>query len=719
METRKTIEADSAVPGAFGMDRRQFLKIMGGGILVFFIPAFPGQVQEALTAETGRLPKDFNAFLRIAEDGRVTCFTGKIEMGQGIITSLAQMLAEELDVPLSSVDMVMGDTELCPWDAGTFGSMSTKYFGPPLREAAAEAKAVLTELASERLQLPLERLGTKSGVVFDKQAPHQKVSYGDLTKGKRIERYLDKKPALKPKEDFTVSGKAVVRTDALEKVTGKAKFSGDVSLPGMLYARIVRPPAHGAELREADTSRAERVSGARIVRDGDLIAVVHSSPDEAEKAFALIKAKFSRPRTNLNDSNIFEHLLAVAPPGNVVAETGDLAQGRGLSSQLIEAAYRQGYVAHAPMETHTAVASVAKGKVTVWASTQRPFGAQEEVAAALGQPLQSVRIITPQVGGGFGGKTHNKQVVEAARLAKLTGRPVQLAWTRAEEFFYDNFLPAAVVKVASGLNQSKRMVFWDYHVYFAGGARAPSFYDVPHQRTTAYGSWRGAPGFHPFGVGPWRAPDSNTNTFARESHIDTLAAAVGIDPLSFRMAHLQDKRMIRVLEAAAKGFGWSSTTTPSGKGLGLACGIFKGTYVAAMGEVEVDIASGHCQMKRVVCAQDMGQIVNPEGARMQIEGCVMMGLGYALAERIRFRDGEILDLNFDTYQIPRFSWLPKIETILIENPEMPPQEGGEPAVTCMGALVANAIFDATGVRFYELPISPERIQEELKVHARV
>ena len=248
METRKTIEADSAVPGAFGLDRRQFLKIMGGGILVFFIPAFPGQVQKALTAETGRLPKDFNAFLRIAEDGRVTCFTGKIEMGQGIITSLAQMLAEELDVPLSSVDMVMGDTELCPWDAGTYGSMSTKYFGPPLREAAAEAKAVLTELASERLQLPLERLGTKSGIVFDNQAPHQKVSYGDLTKGKRIERYLDKKPALKPKEDFTISGKAVVRTDALEKVTGKAKFSGDVSLPGMLYARIVRPPAHGAEL---------------------------------------------------------------------------------------------------------------------------------------------------------------------------------------------------------------------------------------------------------------------------------------------------------------------------------------------------------------------------------------------------------------------------------------------------------------------------------------
>jgi nicotinate dehydrogenase subunit B len=714
METRIKNDADALGNGALSPDRRRFLKIMGGGILVCFMPVFPDRVQEALAADHHGLPKGFNAFLRIAEDNRVTCFSGKIEMGQGIITSLAQMLAEELDVPLSSVDMVMGDTERCPWDAGTFGSMSTKYFGADLREAAAEARAVLIELTAERLQLPVERLETNSAFVYDKQAPHKKISYGELTRGKTIERYLDKIPSLKPRETFTISGKAVGRTDASEKVTGKARYAGDISLPDMLYARIVRPPAHGAKRIEVDTSAAEKIPGARIIRDGGLIAVAHSLPDEAERALTLIKAKFRRPQTNLNDTNIFDHLLAVAPPGTVVAEKGDLHRGRNLSSRVIEAIYRHGYVAHAPVETHTAVANVAKGKATVWASTQRPFGAREEVAEALGLPLQRVRIITPQVGGGFGGKTHNRQVVEAARLAKRTGRPVQVAWTRAEEFFYDNFLPAAVVKVASGLDRSKRVIFWDYHVFFAGGDRAPSFYDVPHKKTTAYGSWRGGPGFHPFGVGPWRAPDSNTNTFARESHVDTLAAAAGMDPLSFRLVHLQDKRMIRVLEAVAKGFGWSSAAAPGQRGRGLACGIFKGTYVAAMGEVEVDQANGHCRVKRVVCAQDMGQVVNPEGARLQIEGCVMMGLGYALAEKIRFQDGEILDLNFDTYEIPKFSWLPKIETILIDNPDMPPQEGGEPAVTCMGGLVANAIFDATGVRFHELPISPERIREALK-----
>lgn len=711
MNDRNFHEPDLQAAGSLTLDRREFLKVMGGGIIIFLAPMVPGEVREALSAATRELPQDFNAFLSINEDGRVSCFTGKIEMGQGIVTSLAQMLADELDVPLNSVDMVMGDTDLCPWDAGTYGSMSTKFFGPPLRAAAAEARAILIQLASDRLGVPPIRLETRSGAVLDKQAPDRRVSYADLTKGKRIERRLGEKPRPKQLSEFTISGKPIVRTDALDKVTGKAKFAGDSILPGMLYARILRPPAHGAKLIEVDTSAAAKVAGARIVRDDDMIAVLHSSPDEAEKALNLIQAKFDRPKTNLNNSNIFEQLLAKAPPGNIVAEKGNLAQGNGLASKVIEATYLQGYVAHAPIETQTAVASVEGGKMTVWASTQRPFGGQEEVARALGIPVQEVRIITPFVGGGFGGKERNKQVVEAARLAKLTGKPVQVAWTRAEEFFYDSFQPAAIVKIASGLDASNRMAFWDYHVYFAGGDKAPTFYEVPHNRTTAYGGWRETASLHPFDTGPWRGPNGNTNTFARESHVDALAASAGVDPLLFRTTHLNDKRMLRVLDAAKTAFGWSPAAAPSGRGQGLACVIYKGTYVAAMGEVEVDKASGHCRVKRVVCAQDMGQVVNPEGARMQMEGCITMGLGYALTESIRFRDGEILDLSFDTYQIPRFSWLPRIETILIDNPELAPQEGGEPAITCMGALVANAVFDATGKRFHELPISKERLQE--------
>jgi isoquinoline 1-oxidoreductase len=714
MKDNKFSESYTATASPVSLDRREFLKVLGGGIIIAFAPVFPGRAIEALAAEARALPEDYNAFLRIAEDGRVSCFTGKIEMGQGIITSLAQMLAEELDVPLHSVDMVIGDTALCPWDRGTFGSMSTKYFGASLREAAAEARTVLVQLAAEQLKIPPNRLETRAGRVVDKQAPKTGVSYGALAKGKRIERHLNKKPVLKPISDFTVSGKPTARTDAMEKVTGRAKYAGDMSIPGMLYARILRPPAHGAKLSSADTSAAEKVPGARIIRDGDLIAVLHASPDEAEKALNLTQAQYIRGHSNLNDSNIFDHLLSVAPPGTIVAENGDLGLGKGRASRVIEATYRQGYVAHAPIETHAALANVEGDKVTVWASTQRPFPAQEEVAETLGLPEENVRIIAPFVGGAFGGKEWNKHVIDAARLAKLAGKPVQVMWTRPDEFFYDTFQPAAVVKITSGLDASNRLAYWDYHVYFAGGDKAPTFYDVPHRRTTSYGGWQETQGAHPFATGPWRGPNGNTNTFARESHMDTLAATAGLDPLTFRLKHLKDKRMLRVLDAAAAAFGWSPTAGPSGKGQGLACAIYKGTYVAAMGEVEVDKSSGRCKVKRVVCAQDMGQIINPEGAKMQMEGCIMMGLGYALAETVRFQDGEILDQGFDTYEIPRFSWMPKIETILIDNPDLPPQEGGEPAITPMGALVANAIFDAIGVRLHDLPMSPERIQKEVR-----
>ena len=332
----------------------------------------------------------------------------------------------------------------------------------------------------------------------------------------------------------------------------------------------------------------------------------------------------------------------------------------------------------------------------------------------MGLPLDRVRVITPFVGGGFGGKTRNRQVVEAARLAKATGKPVQVAWTRGEEFFYDTFQPAAFIKISAGLNTASRMVLWDYHVHFAGDRGAASFYDVPHQRTVAYGSWQATQGTHPCETGAWRAPGCNTNTFARESHIDHLAAAVGADPLAFRLKHLADKRMIRVLEAAAAAFGWTPIKPPSGRGRGMACSIYKGTYLAAMAEVHVEKSSGRCRVKRVVLAQDMGEVINPEGARMQIEGCVTMGLGYALTEKVHFRDGEILDVNFDTYAIPRFSWMPKIQALIVDNPDLPPQEGGEPAITCMGALVANAVFDATGARLYELPLSPKSLREAMK-----
>jgi CO/xanthine dehydrogenase Mo-binding subunit len=337
------------------------------------------------------------------------------------------------------------------------------------------------------------------------------------------------------------------------------------------------------------------------------------------------------------------------------------------------------------------------------------------VARALNLAERQVRVITPYVGGGFGGKSAGMQAIEVARLARAAGYPVLVAWDRREEFLLDTFRPAAVVKIRSGVDGAGRIAFYEHHVYCAGDRGAELPYDVPHQKILASGTWSGEQpaGLHPVGVGPWRAPAANTNVFARESHLDTMARQAGKDPVAFRLAHLTDARMIRVLETAANHFGWTPKALPSGRGFGVAFAEYRDTMVAACAEVDVNRATGQVRVKRVTLAQDMGLVVNPDGARQQIEGCIIMGLGYALSEEVRFRGGEVLDRNFDTYQLPRFSWVPAIETILVPNPGHPAQGGGEPPITVMGAVLANAIHDATGARFLQLPMTPERIRTAL------
>ena len=702
----------------YTQSRRKFFKRTGGGILVFIAlnDLVFGQ-EEAGRPRGGRpgLPSDFNAFLRIGEDGRVTCLTGKIEMGQGPITSLPQMLAEELETPLDTVDIIMGDTDLCPWDMGTFGSMTTRMFGPALQAAAAEAKVVLLELAAEALKVPQAQLVAKDGVIFDQQNQKNRITYGQLAKGQKIERHLQAKPALKNPAQYKIAGKPLTRRDGEAKVTGKAHYSADIRVPGMLYAKILRPPAHGAKLKNVDTAPARQIAGVQVVQDGDLVAVLHELPDVAEIALGKIKAEFDVPEATVDDKNIFDHLLSVAPEPNILKQGGDLDEGKKLAAKKFESTYLNSYVAHSAMETHAALAQIEGDKATAWASTQNPFGARDQIAQAIGFPAEKVRVITPFVGGGFGGKTNNAEAVEAAHLAKAAGKPVQVMWTREEEFFFDTFRPAAVVKINSGVDGSGKMAFWDYDVFFAGDRGAQQFYTVPNHRTAAHGGgWGGTKGSHPFATGAWRAPGNNTNTFARESQIDIMAAGAGIDPVEFRLNNLGDTRMIRVLKAAAERFGWTPAKAPSKRGYGVACGIDAGTYVAAIAEVAVDAAKGTVQVKRVVCAQDMGVVINPEGAKLQMEGCITMGLGYALTEEVHFKGGRVLDTNYDTYEIPRFSWVPKIETVLIRNNETPPQGGGEPAIILMGALIANAIHDATSARLFQLPMTPDRVKTALQ-----
>jgi len=711
---------DNLTASVSSINRRKFLKrlgILGGGVVVYITFDRPIKRFGKRLKRVGRRfvnkSDDFNAFLRIGADGRVACFTGKIEMGQGIVTALSQTIADELDVSYDSIDMVMGDTDLCPWDSGTSGSRTIRYFAPMLRDAAAEARAVLLELASENLKTPINQLTVKDGVISDRNSSNKRVSYADLTKGKNIERHLKNVPALKAVSELKLMGNPFLKRDALEKVTGKTKFAGDIQLPGMLYAKILRPPAHGAKFKNVDTSEAKKARGAVVIEDNELIAVLHEQPDEAKKILKTIKAEYILPETNLNDRNVFNHLINNAPRSDVVSKGGALETGRKLAADIFTNKYLHSYVAHAPIETHTSVAEVRQGKATIWASTQKPFGIKEKVASSLGFDSEDVRIITPFVGGGFGGKNSNQEAVEAARLAKLSGKPVQVAWSREEEFFYDRFGRAAVVTITSGIDAAGNVVLWDYVVYFAGPDSSKQFYDIPHHKEVSRRERRWWPRQQPLMTGPWRAPGSNTNTFARESQIDIMASKIGVDPLKFRLDHLSNKKMRRVLEVAADKFNWTSSKSPSGRGVGVACSIRSGTYVATMAEVEVDRKTGHVRVERVVCVQDMGFSVNPQGAKLQMEGCVTMGLGYALTEEVRFANGKIFNQNFDTYDIPRFSWLPKIETVIIEDKNSPPQGGGEPPIVCMGAVLANAIFDATGARLYQLPMTPVRIRQAL------
>src|SRR5664280_161953 len=474
------------VTESHGMPRRDFFKILGGGIFIFFRPwrAFG---LAGLPAEQARgVPKDYNAFLRIAEDGIVTCYTGKIEMGQGIITSLPQEMADELNVPVERIKIVMGDTDICPWDQGTWGSLSTRVFGQLMRTASAEARGVLLDLASKQLGVPVSQLEIKDGIVTDIKDTKKTVSYGQLAKGQKMEKFLDIKPSMMDHTKFKVIVKSYNRADSALKVTGEAKYSGDMKLPGMVFARILRPPSHEANLTSVDYSEAEKIAGTKVVRDGDFIAVLNENHDKVDEAIVKINAEYSFHDVAVNDKTIFDFMLKADSTAMALTSTGDIDAGVKLCDKTFESEFHDPYLAHVAIETHTALAQLDGGKMTVWASTQSPFGLREGIMRELGLPAEEVRVITPFVGGGFGGKGEYQQGIEAAKLAKLTGKPVMLMWTRDEEFIYDTFHPAGVIKIKSGIDKAGLIKLWEYSVYYSGTRGADAIYDIPNTKFTHY-----------------------------------------------------------------------------------------------------------------------------------------------------------------------------------------------------------------------------------------
>jgi isoquinoline 1-oxidoreductase len=373
------------------IDRRDFLKKLGGGIIIIFSIGEMG-ILHGCAPKNGEEEEDFNAYLRIKEDGRVDCYTGKIEMGQGVITSLAQALADELDVSLSKVDMIRGDTELCPYDAGTWGSMTTRFFDPVLRSAAAEARAVLFELAADHLDVDKDQLQVKDGVIAVKGEPQKKVSYATLTEGKKIVRKLSGEAEPKKPGEFNLIGTPVRSIDAEAKVRGEAMYSADIRLPGMKYARIKRPPAHGSKLVSIDGSAVSEVEGAELFQEEDFIFVLHEDPEKAGQALARVKAEWEVPESKADDQSIFEYIKQNATESEVFEEGGNLNTGREQSEIVVESEFLDGYKAHASIETHTATAEFKDGKLTMWASSQTPFGTRQAISETFNLPLDQVHL---------------------------------------------------------------------------------------------------------------------------------------------------------------------------------------------------------------------------------------------------------------------------------------------------------------------------------------
>jgi nicotinate dehydrogenase subunit B len=689
---------------SFEMTRRDFFRVTGGGVIVALLLG-DANLQPALAQRpAGNQPKEIGAWLHIAEDNTITAYTGKVEIGQNIRTSLSQVVAEELHAPLKNIRLEMADTDRVPYDFGTAGSQTTPQMASQLRRVAASARELLLDMAAEQSAVDRGKLTIKDGKI---DGPESKPSYtfGELTKGKKLLKVIDDKVAATPTDKWSIAGAEIPKVDGREFVTGGHKYASDVKLPGMRRGKVLRPPSFKATLVSVETKDAESLPGVTVIHDGEFVGVV--APDEliATQAIDAIKAEWNSVKDPSSDE-LFTYLKdhpgsgRGGGPGGGRGSRGSIADGLKAAEKIEKATYTIAYIAHAPMEPRAAVAEWSDGKLTVWTGTQRPFGVRDELSRALGVSADKVRVIVPDMGAGYGGKHTGEAAVEAARLAKAAGKPVKLVWTREEEFTWAYFRPAGVIELTAGATKDGILTAWEAHNYNSGGSALDTPYEVANVKTEFHGA------DSPLKQGSYRALASTANIFARESHMDDLAHALELDPLAFRLKNLKDERLRAVLEAAAKHFEWGKTKPAEGHGFGLACGTEKRSYVAACADVAVDRKTGVVKVARVVTAFECGAVLNPDHLKNQIEGAAVMALGGALFEEIKFKDGKVLNPRFADYRVPRFKDAPVLETVLVNRKDLPSAGAGETPMVALAPAVGNAIFQATGMRLRSMPMVP-------------
>src|SRR5688572_15903012 len=707
-----------AAPGYnFHVDRRDFIKTFGLGIL-FVVPvtrAFSQQQDESgRGASNNNLPNDIGAWIHVDEKGVVTAFTGKVEFGQNIRTSLTQAVAEELHVPVESVRIVMGDTELVPFDMGTFGSRTTPTMAPQLRKAAAAAREVLIAIAAEQLKLQPGDLRIVNAV-FVNHDKSKTLTLAEVAKGRKLVKVIPENIAITKAADWTIAGKSLTKVDAGDFVTGSHRYTSDIKREGMLYGKIVRPATFNATLRSVNTKAAEAIRGVKVVVDENFIGVTAPDQQTATRAASLIAADW-QSKTQSSNAELFKLLRQPALErrgsggggGRSSRPQGSITEGLAMADKKLAQTYTVEYIAHAPLEPRAAVAEWNGDKLTVWTGTQRPFGVCGELAEAFHISEDKVRVIVPDTGSGYGGKHTGECAVEAARLSRAAGTPVKLVWAREEEFTWAYFRPAGVIDIKSGVKSDGTITAWEFHNYNAGSAGIQTKYDIPNHDIRFHNS------YSPLRQGSYRGLAATANHFARESHMDELADAVKMGPLEFRLKNIKDERMRDVLQAAAKAFGWGTTKPGNGRGFGLACGFEKGGYIATCAEIAIekmprDKNKARVRIVRVVEAFECGAVVNPLHLKNQIEGAIVQSVGGALFEAIRFANGQILNSRFADYRLLRFSDTPLVEVVLVERKDLPSAGAGETPIVGLAPAVANAIFNATGIRLRALPLAPKGI----------
>jgi nicotinate dehydrogenase subunit B len=673
-------------------------------------------------------------WLAIEPDGTVTVLSGKVELGTGIKTALAQIVAEELDVPFERVKMVMGDTARTPDEGYTAGSTSIEYGGYALRMASAEARRALLEMASDRLDAATDELTVSNGVISVSHHPERTITYAELAGGRSFNRLITGKAPLKQPEDYRVVGKPVPRSDIPAKVAGEPSFVQDVRVPGMLHARVVRPPSPGAKLVSIDPAS---VPGVLVVHLGNFVGVVAEREEQAVRATKELRAEWRETARLPKQEELYTAICSQPATDEVVIEEGDVEAALEGAATRIRATYFQPFQAHASIGPSCAVADVRGDRTVVWSNTQGVYPLRRALADLLQVPDEQVQVVHVEGPGSYGHNGADDAAADAVILSRAVGKPVRLQWSRQDEFAWEPYAPAMVMAVDGGLDREGRVVAWAYEVWtpshvtrsrlgseflagqlifgsapppvrwFGGGTRnAPTNYTFLNQRVVAH--WLAS---LPLRTSAMRSLGAAANTFANESCMDELAIAAHSDPLEFRLRHMTDPRAIEVLEAAAQRAGWGTTLMP-GQGRGLAFAQYENdaAIVATVAQVQVDQVSGAVRVTNMVVAHDCGLIINPDGLRNQIEGNAVQSLSRALYEEVTFDDSRITSLDWDSYPILKFTEVPDVEVVLIDRPDRRAVGAGEPATITTAAAVANAIYDATGARVRQVPFRPERVR---------